>query len=137
MPFTLAHPAAVWPLKRFKWLPVIPLIVGSMVPDLAEFLPQALLDRMPHSHSKIGAVVFDLPYGLVLVALLVILQSPLTAALWEPHRSFIRATIRQLTASRWWLLRAAPAVFVGACTHLLWDSFTHRNHWVVRHFPIL
>jgi hypothetical protein len=138
MPFTLAHPAAVFPLKRIKWLPLIPLIVGSMAPDLAEFLPQALLERMPLSHSRPGLVVLDLPFGLVLVGLLVALQIPLTAPLWEPHRSFIRAAVKRLTvASRWWLLTAAPAVFVGACTHLLWDSFTHRGHWVVRHFPFL
>jgi hypothetical protein len=30
MPFTLAHPAAVFPLARFRTLDVLPLIIGSI-----------------------------------------------------------------------------------------------------------
>ena len=137
MPFTLAHPAAVFPLRRVKWLPVIPLIVGSMTPDLVDFLPQTLLDRLPMSHSKIGSVIVDLPFGLALVAFVVLLQAPLTAPLWEPHRSLIRAAIARFTQLRGGWLTAAPAVFIGTWTHLLWDSCTHRDRWVVRQFPIL
>jgi Domain of unknown function (DUF4184) len=29
------------------------------------------------------------------------------------------------------------SVFIGACSHLFWDSFTHRGRWGVRTFPIL
>ena len=137
MAFTLAHPAAVLPLKPIKWLPLLPLIIGSMTPDFAEFLPEALLTRVPLSHSKEGSVIFDLPFGLFLVALLVLLQKPLTSPLWEPHRSFIRAAIARFTARPWWWLWSAPAVFIGVWTHLIWDSATHRDRWFVRHFPVL
>jgi hypothetical protein len=82
-------------------------------------------------------LLLDLPFGLGLVLLLVLLQSPLTAPLWEPHRSFLRSAITRFVAtSRCWLA-AVPAVFIGTWTHLLWDSCTHRDTWVVRHFPIL
>ena len=137
MPFTLAHPAAVLPLKPLKWLPLIPLIIGSMVPDLAEYLPERFLTYVPSSHSRTGSLLLDLPFGLFLMLLLLLLQRPLTAPLWEPHRSFIRAAIRRFTAQPWWWLRSVPAVFIGTWTHLIWDSATHRDRWFVRHFPIL
>ena len=39
MPFTLAHPASVLPLRHAPQLRTAPLIIGAMVPDLPYFLP--------------------------------------------------------------------------------------------------
>jgi hypothetical protein len=39
MPFTLAHPAAILPLRGWRYLRTAPLILGAMAPDLPYFLP--------------------------------------------------------------------------------------------------
>src|SRR5262245_66554750 len=63
MPFTLAHPAAVIPLKRY--LPLSALVVGSLSPDL-EYLVR--LRAVSHlSHTLTGLFSFCLPVGLVLL----------------------------------------------------------------------
>lgn len=140
MPFTLAHPAAVWPLRRLPYLAAIPLILGSLTPDIAGFIPRGILLPhywLPHSHMLSGTLVVDLPLGYVLLLLLIALRTPLTAPLWEPHRSFIRrAFTRFLDIKHWWLI-AVPSLVLGSWTHILWDSFTHENRWVVRNIPLL
>jgi hypothetical protein len=35
-----------------------------------------------------------------------------------------------------WLL-APLSILIGVWTHLLWDSFTHGNGWVVRHYAAM
>ena len=37
MPFTLAHPAAVLPLRRWLWFPG--LVAGAVAPDVGYYLP--------------------------------------------------------------------------------------------------
>ncbi|MGH8296134.1 MAG: DUF4184 family protein, partial [Steroidobacteraceae bacterium] len=47
MPFTLAHPAAVLPLRRAPLLRTVPLIIGSMTPDVPYFLPWRIAKYIP------------------------------------------------------------------------------------------
>ena len=135
MPFTLAHPAAVWPLKYVRYLPVIPLIIGSLTPDVASYLPNA--HDLINSHSLRGTVKLDLPLGYVLLLALVMSRQFLVTPLWEPHRSFISHSISQFLATRYWGLLAIPSLLIGSWTHIVWDSFTHENHFVVRNLSIL
>lgn len=138
MPFTLAHPAAVIPLRRLPFLAPIPLILGAMTPDLFGFLlPWKWLIHLQNSHSIRGTWLVDLPAGMVLLLGLFFLQAPLTAPLWEPHRSFIRNAIADFFARRFCWLIAVPSLLLGSWTHIVWDSFTHENRWMVRHIPLL
>ena len=137
MPFTLAHPAAVLPLRRIKYLAFIPMVIGSLTPDLVGYLPDSILDQWPSSHSKLGSVAVDLPFGLALLVVLLMFRAVVAAPLWEPHRSFVSTGFRRLLATKHWWFIAIPSTFIGVWTHLLWDSFTHQGSWGVRHFRIL
>ena len=66
MPFPLAHPAAVLPLRRFcpGRLSFLALVIGSVVPDVAYcFGP---LDVDVFAHTLPGSLVFCLPMGWLL-----------------------------------------------------------------------
>lgn len=65
MPFTLAHPAAVLPLHRRlrRRASLSALVVGSITPDLAYFLPLGVSGSQ--SHSALGLLVFCLPVGML------------------------------------------------------------------------
>lgn len=135
MPFTLAHPAAVWPLKHVRYLAVIPLVIGSLTPDLASYIPNS--HELINSHSVRGTVILDLPLGYALLLLLVVMREILVAPLWEPHRRFIREAFKHYVATSLWWLWALPSLLIGSWTHIVWDSFTHENHFMVRRLPIL
>jgi hypothetical protein len=137
MPFTLAHPAAILPLQRQTWLPLIPLIIGSMVPDVMSFAPYRLRWFMPDSHTLRGLIPTDLPLGYLLLLLVVLLRRQLLAPLWGAHRAVVQASFDQFLSQRSWWLRSIPALLLGAFTHLVWDSFTHADRWMVRRMPFL
>lgn len=136
MPFTLAHPVAVLPLRRFG-LPMSALIVGSVSPDLEYVLR---LEPVSHiSHTIPGLFLFCVPVGMI--------------ALWTVHRVW-KPPVLCMVAGRGAGSPCAPAepfpfgptrrfavlclaVLVGAITHVLWDSFTHQYGWMVRHVSVL
>lgn len=129
MPFTLAHPAAILPLRRFRCLQTVPLIIGSLVPDLPYFLPTRLGLSFPDTHTFYGSLTICLPLGLGLLLLTLLLQEPLTVLLgararWLFLRSLERFNARPL---RWPI--ALLSVLIGCWTHIAWDSFTHQTGW--------
>jgi len=65
LPFTLAHPAAVLPLRR-TGLVFSALVVGSMAPDFPYFL--SVSDAIRWGHSTRGVFLFCLPFGLLVRA---------------------------------------------------------------------
>jgi hypothetical protein len=139
MPFTLAHPAAVIPLDRLLggWGVMSALIIGSMTPDIAFMLPIGV--SRPESHSLPGLFWCCLPVGLVCyVVFHVLMKRPLIHLL--PPPAFAR--LEQFAINNWvlrWrnLLPVLASLLVGAITHLVWDSFTHRGSWAVRNFAWL
>lgn len=88
MPFTLAHPAAVIPLKKLFWgrdLVVSALVVGSIMPDFGYFVP--VTDFSSVSHSWWGMLVFDVPVGLLILWVFHnLLKHPLMKLLPDHHR---------------------------------------------------
>lgn len=135
MPITFAHPAAVVPFARFG-LPLSALVVGSMVPDLPYFLH--LNTGADYAHRMPGLVLFCLPAGIGSLWLFHrVLKQPLLHLLPPAHGARLARAVQPfpfLPASR--LLVAALSVLLGAVTHVIWDSFTHRNGWMVQHVPI-
>jgi len=55
VPFTLAHPAAILPLRGRHYLRTAPLIIGAMAPDLPYFLPSNLERHVPEIEACIRA----------------------------------------------------------------------------------
>ncbi len=134
MPFTLAHPAAALPFRNTR-LVISAVVVGSMAPDFEYFL--RLTPQGRYFHSLPGLFLCTLPAGL--------------AVLWLFHRSARYAIVRLLPApvQRRLVCRDFPfggarrfallafSVLVGAFTHILWDSFTHKQSWLVQRWPPL
>ncbi len=130
MPFTLAHPAAILPLRGFARLRTAPLIIGAMVPDLPDYLPGGAVRYVRLTHAFANSYTIDLLLGYAALGTLVVLQRPLTALLWPRARALCLGAVepfRQLAAWAW----AAPALLLGVWTHLAWDSFTHPEGWIV------
>ena len=136
MPFTLAHPAAVLPLRGLRYLRMAPLIVGAMVPDLPYYLPGGIARYVPVTHAFAHSFTVDLALGYALLASLVVLQRPLTALLSARARALCLRALQPFQRPVEWAF-AAPAILLGVWTHLLWDSFTHGDGWMVHRVQAL
>jgi Domain of unknown function (DUF4184) len=137
MAFTLAHPAAVLPLRKLPFMSLLPLVIGSVTPDLIGFLPYGWEWRMPNSHSPIGTVLVDLPLGYLLLVLLLGFRNAMVMPLWEPHREVVAHAIDEFATHSYRWLIAAPSLLVGSWTHLAWDRFTHEGRWTYHNLPFL
>lgn len=136
MPLTFAHPVAVIPLRRLG-LPLSALIVGSITPDL-----EYLMHLSPHSvisHTITGLFIFCIPMGLITLWIFhQVWKKPLLALITKGHEAdqgVIPAPFTFLPLSRLAIL--GTAFFIGALTHLLWDSFTHQYGWIIQQIPAL
>jgi hypothetical protein len=136
VPFTLAHPAAVLPLRGVRHLRMAPLIVGAMVPDLPYYLPGSIARYGHVTHAFVHSFTVDLLLGYALLASLVVLQRPLTALLSARARALCLRAILPFHHPIEWAF-AAPAILLGVWSHLLWDSFTHKDGWMVHRVEAL
>lgn len=125
MPFTLSHPAAILPIHRWTRarLPLSALIVGSMSPDFAYFVP---LGFSYLSHNLLGILYFCLPVGFVVWSVFEFLLRRPTLLLLPDA---LRARIPEKNIAMNWpfLIMIAVALMLGALTHVVWDAFTHAR----------
>jgi hypothetical protein len=132
MPFPLAHPAAVLPLRRFcpRLLSFPALVIGSFCPDGGYCFGK--FGEL--SHTVLGSFVFCLPLGLVMLAVFYGLRFRVVNLLAPRYqRAFLPLCQRPVAPLPVLLI----SVFLGIWTHLLWDSFTHTTGWLVQWFPVL
>lgn len=139
VPFTASHIAAVLPIARSP-LVSSALVIGSMSPDFPYYLPVPVSSEVTHSLD--GAVSVDVLLGLVVfMAWHGLLTRPALAASPAGLRGRIPAhavrglRIRLSTPRR--LQRVLLSLFMGAATHVGWDSFTHAGGWGPTHVPWL
>ncbi len=133
MPFPLAHPAAVLPLRRWcpRRLRWDALILGSLTPDVA----YCFRDRLETlSHSFVGSFVFCLPAGIVLLFVFRAIREPLASICPAPHRQALLPLSRRSAAG---LASSLVSLLVGAWTHILWDSVCRESSWFALHWPWL
>lgn len=129
MPFTFAHPAAVIPLRRClgRFGVLSALVIGSLTPDLAYFLPWRI--ARAETHSLLGLCWFGLPIGLLTyIVFHVLLKGPLLGLL--PRAVICRlgghtSQFRSLPSASW--IAVLVSLLCGAMTHLVWDAFTHTH----------
>jgi hypothetical protein len=133
MPFTVSHAAAALPVHAlFRRLPLAALIIGSMAPDFAFFVPFA--PYRSSTHSIAGLFWFCLPVGLaVWFVFLRWMEQPTMALLPDAWREKLTPTV--ITPRLIGL--ASIGIVLGACTHNLWDSFTHSHTWASSALPAL
>jgi len=127
VPFTISHAAAVIPLQKSR-LPLAALMIGSMSPDFAYFLPGEPLREL--THSVAGIFWFCWPVSVALWFVFVrVLEEPTRALLPDRWPARFAASDREISFKT--LALASAAVMLGAATHIVWDSFTHRGTEVV------
>jgi hypothetical protein len=135
LPFTLAHPAAVLPFKR--WLPFSALVAGSLAPDFHYFLN--LESHRHFSHSLKGAFLFCLPVGLALLWIFERwMKLPMISLAPEAHQQRLVRFAQPFSwgpAKRFLLILFA--LLIGIFSHLAWDAFTHDGGFFVRNVPDL
>ena len=138
MPFTLAHPAAVLPLRRrFKMLQTVPLIVGSVAPDLPYFVPARINHLMQETHTFWGSFWVDVPIGMITLLFGFLFRRPLVALLSPRARALCLQSVEHFRDQPLHWVLAPFGILLGTWTHLLWDSFTHDNGWIVRRVAAL
>lgn len=135
MPFTLAHGAAAIPFRRVGLL-TSALLVGTFAPDFEYFVRLAPDNRF--GHTLLGTFVLTLPLALLVLWLFhAFVKMPVA-------RLLPGAIQRRLTnhlgkfrfggVARFALV--AGSILVGIATHVVWDSFTHRNTWLYHYWPL-
>jgi len=134
MPFPLAHPAAVLPLRRYcpKFFSLPALMVGSISPDLGYCFGKVHAGEF--SHQLLGSIGFCLPAGALMLALVYGVLLPLKDKLPDRWRRTFPWILPRPVGSP---LVVALSLLVGAWTHLFWDSLTHTSGWLVEHLPLL
>jgi hypothetical protein len=137
MPFTFAHPAAVLPLRRSRLLHTIPLIIGSLMPDVPYYFPTRVSRMLIDTHTLYGSFAICLPWGMAALILIMMLRQPLTVLLsarvrWACLRSLDRFTERPFH----WPV-AFLSILIGSWTHIAWDSFTHQSGWTTTRVAVL
>jgi hypothetical protein len=138
MAFTFSHPAAVLPIHSVlkKWIPFSALVVGSMVPDAAYYLPMPEHFKR-HSHTLLGTFSTSLPAGILVLLIFYWAAATVVFLLPSPHREALQPELKPPPATMVQALLVALGIVIGAWTHVLWDSCTHSNGWIVRHTPLL
>jgi len=136
MPFTLSHAAAALPFRRTR-LVLSAVVFGCFAPDSEYFIPFA-----PHNglgHTLPGILKFDLPVGFVALWLFHhFAKEPLAACLPDGARARLEVGPKSLSIKSFSrLAMILLSLLVGIATHILWDSFTHDDYWLYRHWHFL
>jgi hypothetical protein len=131
MPFSPAHPAAVLPLIRWcpKQLSFPALVIGALTPDIGY-----LFGIEQFCHNWLGSLGFCVPVGLVLICFFYAVRMPIVTLLPPTHRQALLPYCAQRHGT-WGSL--VFSLLIGAWTHLVWDSFTHEDGWLVLHLSLL
>jgi hypothetical protein len=137
MPFTLAHPAAILPLRGLRFLRTVPLIIGAMTPDLPYFVPARFGHIGPETHSVTGSFTTCLALGYAALGCVFLLRRPLTALLSARARWLCLTALAPFSRRPLEWALASVSIIIGVWTHLLWDSFTHNDGWMVRRVAAL
>src|SRR5712672_4557856 len=114
MPFPLAHPAAVLPLRRYcaKWLNFPALVIGALVPDAAYLFRNENISAL--SHQILGSIAFGLPVGFLVLAALYTLRVPAVEMLPNPRRRLFLSLCDRPIGPLW---LAAASLIIGIWTH--------------------
>jgi hypothetical protein len=134
MPFTLAHPAVVLPFRRFcpRFFNFPALVVGSICPDAGYCFGSLHLEDL--SHRLIGSIEFCLPVGLIILGFFYGLRQAFIERLPERPRKIFEPFCLHPVGSP---LTVVISLLSGIWIHLLLDSFTHKQGWLVENLPML
>ena len=132
MPFTFfAHQSVILPLKtrRPGWFDGTALVIGSMAPDFAYPIRGWV---QHHSHTPVGIFAWGLPFTLVVVTAM---RAWVAACAFAHLPDFGPLRVHSYRALRerwtpWWMVLYSS--LIGVSSHVVLDSFTHKNTTVAR-----
>jgi hypothetical protein len=135
MPFPLAHPAAVLPLRRYcpRQLNFPALVIGSLSPDVGYAFGHLHVSRFSHRFWA-GSFGFCLPVGLLAMLMFYILRSPVVGVLPVRYRQVLLPLCQRPIGAP---LPLIASLIIGAWTHMFLDSLTHEDGWLAEHLRIL
>ncbi|MCW1148874.1 DUF4184 family protein [Flavobacterium lacisediminis] len=140
MPFTFSHPAIVLPLNYLpkKWFSLTGLVIGSLTPDFEYFIRMKI--KSEYSHTLEGLFWFDLPLGVLLAF---IFHNIVRNNFYNNLPLFFKSRFSVFKSFNWntyfkknWLT-VIISIFIGAVSHIFWDSFTHVDGYFVETIPSL
>ena len=133
MPFPLAHPAAVLPLRRYcpRLFNFPALVIGSLCPDIGYCFGRFHIAEFSHRFLA-GSFGFCLPVGLLLLLIFYLARWPVVQRLPARQRRIFEPLCLRPAGS---FLLIVISLLLGAWTHLFLDSVTHENGWLVEHLP--
>ena len=138
MPFTLSHAAILLPFLKNKKLSATALIIGSMSPDFEYFFRMKMQSEI--SHTFWGIFLIDFPLGfIVMFAFHEIIKKPFI----ENAPLFFQKRLAVLKDSNWIdyfknnFLSVVISFFLGAVSHIFWDSMTHWDGYLVQRVSFL
>lgn len=135
MPLTFAHPAAVLPFARnSKYVNFLAMVLGSMSPDFEYFLRGKPAGEI--GHTLTGFFVYNLP---IVVIVYIIYMTCIHRALFSHLPAFLQDTssVKPQSTKRLKVSVFLYSALFGMLTHVVWDSFTHLNGFMVRNIALL
>ena len=135
MPFPLAHPAAVLPLRRYcpQYLNFPALVIGSLSPDLGYAFGHLHVDWFSHRFFA-GTFGFCLPAGLLVLFGFYLVRRPVVGILPAPFRQTLWPLCQRPVGSPFGIV---VSLVLGAWTHILLDDISHPDGWEMGHLPLL
>lgn len=137
MPFTLSHPAIILPFLKNKKLSATALIVGSMSPDFEYFF--RMKTQSEFSHTFLGIFLVDIPLSFIVMFVFhQIIKKPMI----ENLPIYFQNRMQELKELNWFVyfkknvIVVLISLFIGAVSHLFWDSFTHSDGYFVIRNPV-
>jgi hypothetical protein len=133
MPFTLSHPAILLPFFKNKKLSATALIVGSMSPDFEYFFRMRMQSEI--SHTFLGIFLIDFPLGfIVMFAFHQIIKRQFieNAPLFFQKRLAVLKDLNWINYFKNNFLTVLISFFLGAVSHIFWDSMTHWDGYLVQ-----
>lgn len=140
MAFTLAHPAAVinFTKKNKSYINNAAMILGTMAPDFEYFIhfkPMGVI-----SHSIKGFLLINLPLVILLYLIFYkFIKNDLISNLPRRINQHLYALYNdkiKLISFKEFIIFSYSS-FIGMTTHVVWDSFTHKNGFFVNKIDVL
>lgn len=123
MPFTLSHAVIAPPISKLLRLPLAPLVIGTMTPDLTRVL-SSNQKWIGFAHTWSGIINPDLLIGFGFCFLWYVIYRPLLYHFLSIHDPL------HLTSFYLWIkfiLLSTIAIILGSATHIIWDGLTHLD----------
>ena len=113
------------------------MVIGSMAPDFGYFEHLAQQGRAAHEFP--GVVLYTFPVAvLIFLFFHLVFKWPVLCLLPVGMQKKLVAPARHFDyRNRSQLCFAVLSLWIGIASHLVWDSFTHQDGWVVLHLPIM